>query len=43
MNKVGRQSFYGFYESQVGPARRLLRRYGYTLAKRYQACTGVTT
>jgi len=42
MNKVGRQSFYGFYESQVGPARRLLRLYGYTLAKRYQAYTDVT-
>jgi CRISPR-associated protein Cas1 len=37
MNKAGRQCFYGFYESQVGPARRLLRRYGYALAKRYQA------
>lgn len=37
MNKAGRQCFYGFYESQVGPARRLLRRYGYALARRYQA------
>jgi CRISPR-associated protein Cas1 len=37
MNKAGRQCFYGFYESQVGPARRLLRRYGYALAKRYQS------
>ncbi|MEI6335146.1 MAG: CRISPR-associated endonuclease Cas1 [Methylococcaceae bacterium] len=40
MNKVGRQCFYGFYESQAGPARRLLRRYGYALAKRYQAQVG---
>ncbi len=37
MNKAGRQIFYGFYESQAGPARRLLRRYGYDLAKHYQA------
>jgi CRISPR-associated protein Cas1 len=37
MNKAGRQIFYGFYESQAGPARRLLRRYGYGLAKHYQA------
>jgi CRISPR-associated protein Cas1 len=37
MNKTGRHLFYGFYESQAGSARRLLRRYGYTLAKRYQA------
>lgn len=36
MNKAGRQRFYGFYESQAGAARRLLRRYGYLLAKRYQ-------
>ena len=36
MNKAGRQSFYAFYESQTGPARRLLRRYAYALAKRYQ-------
>lgn len=34
MNKSGRQSFYAFYESQAGPVRRLLRRYGYALAKR---------
>ncbi|MFI3198456.1 MAG: CRISPR-associated endonuclease Cas1 [Methylococcaceae bacterium] len=40
MNKAGRQCFYGFYESQAGPARRLLRRYGYALAKRYQAQVG---
>ncbi|MFI3157772.1 MAG: CRISPR-associated endonuclease Cas1 [Methylococcaceae bacterium] len=37
MNKAGRQCFYGFYESQAGSARRLLRRYGYALAKRDQA------
>jgi CRISPR-associated protein Cas1 len=37
MNKSGRQLLYGFYEAQVGPARRLLRRYGYALAKRYQS------
>ncbi|MEQ1531122.1 MAG: CRISPR-associated endonuclease Cas1 [Methylococcales bacterium] len=37
MNKVGRQCFYAFYEKNVGPARRLLRRYAYALAKRYQA------
>ncbi len=35
MNKAGRQIFYSFYESQVAPARRLLRRYGYALAKRF--------
>jgi len=34
LNKEGRQRFYGFYESQVGSARRLLRRYGYALADR---------
>jgi CRISPR-associated protein Cas1 len=37
MNKAGRQCFYGFYESQAGSARRLLRRYGYALANRKQA------
>jgi CRISPR-associated protein Cas1 len=36
MNKTGRQCFYAYYESQAGPARRLLRRYAYALAKRYQ-------
>ncbi len=36
MNKTGRQRFYAFYESRVGAARRLLRRYAYLLAKRYQ-------
>lgn len=36
LNKAGRQRFYAFYESQAGAARRLLRRYGYLLAKRYQ-------
>lgn len=41
MNKAGRQIFYGFYESQAGPVRRLLRRYGYALAKRYQALNAV--
>jgi|APCry1669193181_1035450.scaffolds.fasta_scaffold21346_1 CRISP-associated protein Cas1 len=41
MNKAGRQIFYGFYESQAGPARRLLRRYGYALAKRYQVLSVV--
>ena len=37
MNKAGRQCFYSFYESRVGPARRLLRRYGYALVKRHQS------
>lgn len=37
MNKAGRQCFYAFYESQAGSARRLLRRYGHALAKRYQS------
>jgi len=41
MNKAGRQIFYGFYESQAGAARRLLRRYGYALAKRYLALNAV--
>lgn len=36
MNKTGRQRFYAFYESHAGPARRLLRRYGHALGKRYQ-------
>ena len=36
MNKTGRQHFYAFYESQAAAARRLLRRYGYALSKRYQ-------
>lgn len=36
MNKAGRQCFYAFYESHAGSARRLLRRYGHALAKRYQ-------
>jgi CRISPR-associated protein Cas1 len=34
MNKAGRHCFYGFYESQASSPRRLLRRYGYALAKR---------
>lgn len=37
MNKAGRQHFYAFYESNAGPVRRLLRRYGHALAKRYLA------
>lgn len=37
INKIGRKHFYGFYESNSGAARRLLRRYGYALARRYQA------
>ncbi len=40
MNKAGRQCFYGCYESQAAAARRLLRRYGYALASRYQAMAG---
>jgi len=40
MNKVGRQCFYGFYEAQAGSARRLLRRYGYALSKRYLTVSG---
>lgn len=36
MNKAGRQRFYAFYESHAAPARRLLRRYGHALSKRYQ-------
>ncbi|MGD0960332.1 MAG: CRISPR-associated endonuclease Cas1 [Methylomonas sp.] len=35
MNKAGRHCFYGMYEAKIGPARRLLRRYAYALAKRY--------
>lgn len=42
LNKSGRQRFYAFYESQAGPARRLLRRYGYAFARRcvevYESC-----
>lgn len=41
MNKVGRQIFYGYYESKIAPARRLLRRYGYTLAKRLSNATAL--
>ncbi len=37
MNKAGRQCFYGFYESQIGASRRLLRRYGHALSRRYLA------
>lgn len=37
MNKAGRQVFYSFYESHASSARRLLRRYGYALTKRYKA------
>lgn len=36
MNKTGRQRFYAFYESRATAARRLLRRYGHALSKRYQ-------
>ena len=36
MNKTGRQRFYAFYESRATVARRLLRRYGHALSKRYQ-------
>jgi len=43
MNKAGRHCFYGFYESQAGPARRLLRRYGYALAKRHQSVNQANT
>ncbi|PPD02838.1 MAG: CRISPR-associated endonuclease Cas1 [Methylobacter sp.] len=35
MNKTGRQRFYAFYEAHAAPARRLLRRYGHALCKRY--------
>lgn len=37
MNKAGRQHFYGFYEARAHAARRLLRRYGYALGKRFIA------
>lgn len=40
MNKAGRQCFYAFYESRASSARRLLRRYGYALAKRCLAVGG---
>jgi CRISPR-associated protein Cas1 len=36
MNKTGRQRFYAFYEARAVSARRLLRRYGHALARRYQ-------
>jgi len=36
MNKTGRQRFYACYESNAQAARRLLRRYGHALSKRYQ-------
>ncbi|MEC4746984.1 CRISPR-associated endonuclease Cas1 [Methylomicrobium sp. Wu6] len=36
MNKTGRQRFYAFYEANAAPTRRLLRRYGHALSKRYQ-------
>ena len=36
LNKTGRKHFYGFYESNCGAMRRLLRRYSYALARRYQ-------
>lgn len=37
MNKTGRQRFYAFYESNAASTRRLLRRYGHALAKRYHS------
>ncbi len=40
LNKSGRKQFYSVYESNSGPARRLLRRYGHALAKRYQFIHG---
>jgi len=40
MNKAGRQHFYAFYESHCHGLRRLLRRYGYALAKRYLSVHG---
>jgi len=40
MNKAGRQHFYAFYESHSHGIRRLLRRYGYALAKRYLTIQG---
>lgn len=36
MNKAGRQCFYAFYEAHSAAPRRLLRRYGFALAKRFQ-------
>jgi len=36
MNKTGRQRFYAFYEARAAAARRLLRRYGHALGKRYR-------
>ncbi|TXI42650.1 MAG: CRISPR-associated endonuclease Cas1 [Nitrosomonas sp.] len=35
LNKAGRQHFYTFYESHCRGLRRLLKRYGYALSKRY--------
>lgn len=40
LNKAGRKHFYGFYEVNSGPARRLLRRYSHALAKRFQSIHG---
>ncbi len=40
MNKAGRQHFYAFYESHCHGLRRLLRRYGYALVKRYLSVHG---
>jgi CRISPR-associated protein Cas1 len=37
MNKAGRQRFYAFYEANAASVRRLLRRYGHALAKRYHS------
>jgi CRISPR-associated protein Cas1 len=36
LNKAGRKHFYGCYEANSGPARRLLKRYSHALAKRCQ-------
>lgn len=40
LNKAGRKHFYGFYEANSGPARRLLRRYSHALGKRFQSIHG---
>ncbi|MBX3628574.1 MAG: CRISPR-associated endonuclease Cas1 [Nitrosomonas sp.] len=40
LNKAGRKHFYGFYETNSGSARRLLRRYSHALAKRFQLIHG---
>ena len=40
LNKSGRQSFYAEYEVFARPVRRLLRRYGYSLAQRFVDIVG---